>query len=162
MRVGHAAVALLLILAMQHAEIASAACNIVDGKAYGDCGNVRINTASKKALKVRGQAAESAIIEGATVFPGGSLSLSGISNGDIIVNKGGTLYVSGVVNGTVKNLGGAVEIEGSVQEVQTNGGRVVIGGTVGTVNGSGPVTYKKGAVVGGVPTTKTTRTKTKQ
>lgn len=139
-----------------------AACNIANGNAYGDCANVQVNTGSKKHLKVRGHASESRTIEGATVFSGASLALSGVSNSDITVNKGGALHVSGVVNGAIKNLGGVVEIEGSVQEVQTTGGRVVIGGIVGTVTGTGAVTYKKGAVIGGVLTERTRQVGAKQ
>jgi len=135
-----------------------AACKVVDGKAYGDCNNVPVNTGSKRALQVRKSVSESAIIDGATVHSGGSLSLSGVSNGDIIVNKGATLYVSGVVNGTIRNLGGAVEIEGTVRHVETRGGNVTVGGIVDAASGGGPITLKKGAVIAGVPTLKMTRT----
>jgi len=128
-----------------------AACNIVGGKAYGDCGGVRVNEGTKGHLTVRTRTSEAAIIDGATILKGGTLELSGISNGDITVQRGGQLRVTGVVNGTVKNLGGSVEVEGMLHHLHTTGGKVIIGGNVGSVSGEGAVSYKKGAVIGGMP-----------
>ena len=98
-------VLITFFLFASQANITIAACNIVDGKAYGDCGDVKINTSSKPLLEVRGQVSESSIIDGATVYSGASLLLSGISNGNIRVLSGGRLTVSGVVNGEVRNEG---------------------------------------------------------
>ena len=97
-----------------------AACNIVNGKAYGDCA------------------------------------------GDIAVHEGARLRLTGVVNGTVNNLGGNVEVEGTLNHLHTIGGKVVIGGSVGRVSGRGLASYKKGAIVGGVPVNKATRKAGKQ
>ena len=152
-----AAIAFLATIAPSHA-----ACNIIDGKAYGDCAGVRINEGIKGHLTVRAYTAESGIIAGANVLKGGELALSGMSNGDITVHEGGRLVVTGIVDGTVKNLGGSVEIEGMLEHLHTVGGSVLIGGTVGTVSGPGPISYKKGAVVGGVPLQKPTNTRGKQ
>lgn len=82
---------------------------------------------------------------------GGSLHLSGISSGDIVVKRGGRLVVTGVVNGTVRNDGGVVEIEGIVDHLSSEGGTVLVGGQVGSYSGSGPASFKKGAVLQGVP-----------
>lgn len=139
-------------------EPVHSACNIVGGKAYGDCAGVRITEGTKGYLTVRSHVSESAIIDGATVLKGGTLNLRGISNGDIIVHRGARLRVTGVVNGAIKNHGGNVEIEGAADTVQTTGGRITIGGIVGSVSGGGPITYTKGAVIRGVPVEKTTRT----
>jgi hypothetical protein len=128
-----------------------AACNIVNGKAFGDCEGVRINEGIKRHLTVRSYTFESGIIEGATVLRGGQLVLSGISNGDITIHEGARLLLTGIVNGTVNNLGGSVEIEGSLEHLRTTGGQVLIGGIVGSISGPGPTTYKKGAVIGGAP-----------
>ncbi|MDX2035055.1 MAG: hypothetical protein SFX72_00265 [Isosphaeraceae bacterium] len=128
-----------------------ASCNIIDGKVYGDCRGVRLNDGVKGRLTVRSYTAASGIIAGAKILKGGELALSGMSNGDIIVHEGGRLVLTGTVNGTVKNLGGSVEIEGMLDRLYTIGGSSLIGGTVGTVFGTGPVRYKKGAVVSGVP-----------
>jgi hypothetical protein len=136
-----------------------AACNVVDGKAYGDCAGVRFNDGIKGHLTVRTYISESGIIDGATVLNGGELDLSGISNGNITVHEGARLRMSGVVNGTVTNLGGNIEIEGTLDHLHTTGGEVVIGGSVGSISGSGSVSYKKGAVVGGVPFKKAVRKK---
>ena len=146
-----------LFLATLRSNLGTAACNITGGKLYGDCSGVQINKSTRGRLNVKSQVIESGIIQGATVYDGGALTLTGISNGEIIVHKGGTLRVSGVVNGAVINRGGNVEIEGTVNTFETSGGRSVIGGVVGDVAGRGPVTYKKGAVIGGVPTQRTIR-----
>lgn len=99
-----------------------AACNIINGKAYGDCAGVRINEGIKGHLTVRSYTSEAGIIEGATVLKGGELDLSGISNGDIAVHKGARLRLTGIVNGTVNNLGGNVEVEGTLNHLHTIGG----------------------------------------
>lgn len=130
---------------------ANAACNIVNGKAYGDCAGVTVNQNTKGIIIVSSYKSESGIIDGARVKSGGSLRLSGICNGDIEVSKGGTLTVTGIVNGIVKNNGGIVEIEGLVSHVSANSGKTTIGGSVSSVSGVSKIIYKSGAVIGGVP-----------
>jgi hypothetical protein len=138
----------LLLLPMQPAH---AACNIVGGKAYGDCAGVTVRNGEKAPLNVRSSVFESDIVAGATVHSGGSLHLSGVSNGDIVVKRGGRLLVTGVVNGAVRNNGGVVEIEGIVAHLSSDGGTATIGGQVGSFSGTGPARSKKGAVLQGVP-----------
>lgn len=128
-----------------------AACNIVNGKAYGDCRGVSVREGEKSPLNVRSSVFESAIVAGATVHAGGSLHLSGISSGDIVVKRGGRLVVTGVVNGTVRNDGGAVAIDGIVHHLWSQGGTAVVGGQVGSFSGSGPASFKKGSVLQGIP-----------
>jgi len=128
-----------------------AACNIVEGKAYGECSGVKVTSGEKRSFEVRTSVHESSIISGAIVHSGGFLRLSGISNGDIVVNQGGRLEVTGVVNGTVHNLGGKVEIEGIVERLHSSEGKAVVGGQVGIFNGTGPATFKKGAILQGQP-----------
>lgn len=137
--------------------LAVAACNIVDGKAYGDCRNVTVTHGAKPALNLRSTIAESAIVSGATVHPGGALYLSGISNGDIVVRRGGQLTVTGVVNGTVRNEGGSVSIEGMVKHLASNGGVAMIEGSVGSFSGVGPAVFMKGSVLAGTPLPAATR-----
>lgn len=152
----------LAIVLVGAPSFTQAACNVVGGKAYGDCAGVRVNEGSKGHLTVRSYSSESAIIDGGTVLKGGVLELSGISNGDIVVHRGARLRLTGVVNGTVRNLGGTVEVEGILDRLYTTGGNVVVGGNVGSVSGDGPVSYKKGAVVGGVPLERAVRKSRKQ
>jgi hypothetical protein len=156
-RVGRSLVFLYLTIELGRAPAVDAACNIVNGKTYGDCGEVRVTAGAKAQLFVRSFVREVAIINGAIVLEGGVLELSGISNGDIVVHQGGRLKVTGTVNGTVRNLGGYVEIEGILQSLYTTGGNVVVGGNVGNVSGGGLVSYKKGAVLRGVPFEKAVR-----
>lgn len=128
-----------------------AVCNIVNGHAYGDCSGVTINQDIKGYLSVTNRVFESGIISGATVRRGGVLELSGVSNGNIVVEKGGTLTVTGVVNGDIINKGGYIVVDGSAQLIKTTGGTVEIGGIVDRVVGKGLIKYRKGAVVGGIP-----------
>jgi hypothetical protein len=137
--------------------LAHAACNIVDGKAYGDCGSMTIRSGAKPALEVHGYIAESAIISGATIHPGGFLHLSGILNGDIAVRRGGQLTVTGMANGVVRSDGGAVTVEGIVQRLESNGGTTTVGGNVHSVGGSGSIYFKSGSVLAGVPIDKAKR-----
>jgi hypothetical protein len=141
----------LAAAAVANASTAIAACNIIDGKAYGDCAGVTVNQGTKPPLQVRGALSESGIVAGATVFGGGSLHLSGISNGDVTIQKGGRLILTGVVNGTVRNLGGTVEIEGTLESLFTISGKVTVAGTVGSVAGPGAVTFRRGSVLGSTP-----------
>jgi hypothetical protein len=145
----HSSLLTALVLAIP--ITAQAACNIVNGKAYGDCQNVTVRQGARTALNVRSYVNESGIIAGATVHSGGSLHLSGISNGDIFVNKGGLLSVTGVVNATVHNDGGNVKIEGIVSSLVSNGGRASVGGQVGSFIGKGPAVFNKGAILQGAP-----------
>ena len=55
------------------------------------------------------------------------------------------------MNGTVRNLGGSVEVEGILNHLHATGGEVVVGGNVSSISGEGQVTFKEGAVIGGVP-----------
>lgn len=134
------------------APIASwSACNIINGMAYGDCQNVQVHRGTRPALHVRSQVTESAVIAGATVYSGGSLDLTGIANGDVLVNRGGRLSVTGMVSATVRNNGGFVEIEGTIDRLISNGGNTVVSGQVGSFAGRGPVIFKKGSVLQGMP-----------
>ena len=130
---------------------ANAACNIINGKAHGDCTGVTVNQDGKAPLIVRGASSESNIIFGATVFSGGSLYLYGISNGDITIHKGGRLILAGVVSGTIRNLGGTVEVEGTVDHLFTVSGNVIVGGVVHVVSGPGAVSFRRGSVLSGTP-----------
>ena len=133
------------------------ACNIVNGKAYGNCENVQVNQGVRPALRIRNHVMESGIVSGATVYADGSLNFSGIANGDITVNRGGRLSVTGVVNATVRNNGGFVEIEGIIDRLISNGGNAVVSGQVGSFSGKGPVIFEKGAILHGTPIEKRIR-----
>lgn len=132
-------------------SLAHSACNIVNGKTYGDCAGVTINEAPSKFSIVSSYTSESGIISGARVENDGTFYLSGISNGNISVDSGGKLYVTGIVNGSVTNNGGLVEIEGDVSHVVANSGTTTISGIAGGVTGKGTVIYQKGAVINGRP-----------
>ncbi len=127
------------------------ACNIVNGKSYGDCSGVTINSGTNAYTEISSYRSESGIINGAQVKNGGTLHLSGISNGNIIVDKGGKLFVTGIVNGSIINNGGVIEIEGDVSNIVANFGRTIISGNAAGVFGDGNVVFSKGAVIGGRP-----------
>ncbi len=128
-----------------------AACNIVSGEAYGDCGGVTINKGTNGFLKVASYKSISEIIDGAQILPGGTLFLSGMNNGNISVAKNGKLVVTGTSDGTITNNGGTVEIEGTASSVVANSGSTIISGIASHVSGNGKITYIKGAVVNGMP-----------
>jgi hypothetical protein len=130
---------------------AFSACNIVNGKAYGECAGITINSATKEFIEISSYSSESGIISGAQIKNGGTLFLSGTSNGNLSVDKGGKLYVTGVVYGTITNNGGVIEIEGDVSYVVANLGTTLISGIADGVFGKGKVVYRKGAVIGGNP-----------
>jgi hypothetical protein len=124
------------------------ACNVIGDKMYGDCSNVTINTKQRGPIKVKKFRNEAGIISGATIFAGGHLELSGISEGTITVNKGGKLAITGQADSIISY--GSVDIEGQVGRLH-NLGSASIGGIVDSLSGDGKVTYRNGAVVGGVP-----------
>lgn len=143
--------AILVVAALGWNAPSRSACNIVGGKAYGDCGGVQVRTAAPKFLQVQTYISESAIIAGAQVDDGGTLELSGLSQGEIVVNEGGVLRLTGTINGVVSNFGGYVEIEGSLDHLHITHGQAVIGGIVDHISGAGSVILKEGAIVAGKP-----------
>jgi hypothetical protein len=141
-------ICLTLILATVTTNNGFSACNVIGDKMYGDCSNVTVNTRPKKPIKVKEFRDEGGIISGATIFAGGHLELSGISEGTITVNKGGKLALTGQADSIINY--GSVDIEGQVGHLH-NLGSASIGGVVDSLSGKGKVTYRSGAVVGGVP-----------
>ena len=133
----------------------SAACNIINGKKYGDCSNVNIttNASNEEALIVTKYEYVSNIINGAIVKNNAELILTGISNKKIFVEKGGVLEVSGVVNGGVENRG-YIKISGQINGNVNNYGEAFI---EGIIHGQfynqplGSVTTIPGAIISGIP-----------
>lgn len=140
-----------VIIAAWSASAFAGTCNVVNGKAYGDCKGVNVNTGQKGKLVITTSVAESGMIDGAVVKRGGSLQLSGMSVGDITVEAGASLEVNGTVNGSITNNGGKVRINGTARSVHVNSGSLEISGMVDSVSGSGTITFQKGAVIGGKP-----------
>jgi hypothetical protein len=151
MRFSRIAQLLLFLVSCLLPALSQGACNVVNGKAYGDCEGVVLSNNSKPSRMIQSVESEHGIIRGATIQKGGSLELAGISNGNIVVNQGGTLRVTGTVSGTVQNLGGRVQIDGTVQRLHVTAGRTTVAGNVGEVSGQGLVLFRKGAVLRGVP-----------
>jgi hypothetical protein len=144
-------VALVLVSSWFVATTAEAACNIVNGTSYGDCTGVNVNHGKEPYSVVNGFKVVSGISEGATVVRGGSLLVTGIAS-EVKVEKGASLTVKGFVN-AIRNDGGTVEIEGTVDTLFQSAGTTVIAGIVHSVQGNGgEITRRRGSVVGGVPT----------
>lgn len=129
---------------------ALASCNVVNGKPYGDCTNVKVNTEPSPALTARGYQEVDAIYEGAEVPAGAVLVVRGMVNGVTRVHSGGRLIVHGTVNRVICD-DGAVEIAGTAGNVVMNGGTLNVAGIVDHVSGAGAYSYESGAVVNGVP-----------
>ena len=133
----------------------SAACNIYNGKKYGDCSNVNvnINASSNEILIVSDYKLVSNIINGAIVKKNAQLILTGISNKKIFVEKGGVLEVSGIVNGDIENRG-FINISGQVNGNINNYGEAVIEGIIEGQFYNQPlasVTAISGAIISGIP-----------
>jgi hypothetical protein len=148
--------AVILMMGLVASSPAWANCNIVNGKKYGDCTGVSVNTSPKPHQTIADNVDESGIIAGATVKFGGVLTLSGVSEGGIEVHRGGRLVISGVVNGSVSNEGGFVEIEGVVNgDVVSHAGYVSVSGVVQgrLLDGGSGTKYRRehGAVIDGMP-----------
>lgn len=127
-----------------------AVCNIYNGKAYGDCSGVNINTKPTPYKTIKGHETLSGISKGATVESGGSLNASGIID-RIVVRPGARAEIGGIVD-HVRNEGGTIEIHGQVGRLEAQAGTTTIVGMVDSVSGSGKVVRRTGSVVGGTPT----------
>jgi hypothetical protein len=144
-------VALVLVTSWFIPATAEATCNIVNGTSYCDCTGVNVNREKEPYSVVNGFKVVSGTAEGATVVRGGSLVVAGIAS-EVKVEKGARLTVTGIVS-TIRNDGGTVEIEGTVDTLFQSAGATVIAGIVRSVQGnSGEITRRRGSVVGGVPT----------
>jgi hypothetical protein len=86
--------------------------------------------AIKPAISVAGPVIEAGIIASATVLAGGRLTLSGICQGELVVEKDGLLILSGLALGRVLCKGGTVQINGIAEQVFAQSGSVVITGIV--------------------------------
>ncbi|PKH03193.1 hypothetical protein CXF72_07675 [Psychromonas sp. MB-3u-54] len=142
---------LVMLLSVLLPFSAYSACNTVNGKSYGDCSHTSLDSRQQGYVKVTSNKHVTGMIRGATIYSGGFLKLSGISNGDISVNRGGKLIVNGIVNGVISNNGGTINVEGQASTINANSGFTTIGGIIGRVNGRGKIKYQNGAVVGGKP-----------
>lgn len=142
---------IIVIITAWSASAFAGTCNVVNGKTYGVCKEVNVNTGQKGKLVIATSVTESGMIAGAVVKRGGSLKLSGMSVGDITIETGGSLEVSGTVNGSITNNGGKVQINGTARSVRMNSGSLEISGMVDSLSGSGTITFQKGAVIGGKP-----------
>lgn len=132
------------------ANSALAACNIVNGTAYGDCSGVTLNSGASPFRTVSGAESISGIAEGAHVLSGGVLHVSGIAE-RVIVDAGGEATVGGIVR--YLEVSGTVAIAGQVDSLRlVQGGRADVKGVIFDVSGAGTLHLSEGAVVGGVPT----------
>ena len=137
------------VLATLIAPSAHAACNIVDGKAYGDCSNVTINRGTSPRITVDGYRSAAGVIAGARVVSGGSFYLSGIAEGPIIVERGGRVSISGIAG--VVRLAGMGSVSGKARHVILEGGHLDVDGQIGSVSGRGTARFAPGSILGGRP-----------
>lgn len=140
---------ILSLISVWLATSATAACNIVNGKAYGDCSGVTVNTGRKAFQVIDRYHSLAGVSEGAQVLSGGSLSVSGVAD-RVIIEIGGTAYISGVVG--LLEVSGTANITGRVTSILLrDGGRVTIEGIVGGITGEGTAVLEAGSVIGGLP-----------
>ncbi len=141
---------LLSLLSTSLATGASAACNIVNGRAYGDCAGVTVNTGSTPFQVIGTYRSRSGISEGAQVLSGGSLSVSGIAD-RVIVEQGGTAHISGTVQRL--EVSGVAHVSGTVNSILLrDSGCVIVEGIVGGISGNGTALLETGSADAGRPT----------
>lgn len=129
---------------------ASAACNIVNGVAYGDCAGVTVNNGRATFEVVNSYRSLSGISEGAQVLSGGSVSVSGVAD-RVIVERGRTASVSGIVQRL--EVSGTAHVSGQVNFILLRDrGRVTVEGIVSGISGNGFALLEAGSVIAGRPT----------
>ena len=77
-----------VVLAVWAIQAFAGNCNVVNGRAYGKCEGIRVNTTPAGQRVVTSAVTETGMISGAVVERGGSLKLLGMSTGDITVDAG--------------------------------------------------------------------------
>lgn len=123
-------------------------CNIVGDNAYGDCGNVTVNSGPAKSIDVRTSRSVSGIVGDVTVHPGGQLYLSGVAD-DITIKGGGSAIVTGVANNLL--VYGKVKIPGIANVVRVAGGELVLEGQVNAISGNGDIQIRQNSIIAGIP-----------
>ena len=138
----------LLLLIFLIPNLSYSACNVVNGKKYGDCNNVTINKSNPESLTISSYETISGITKYIKILNGGNLNLSGISNGNIIIEKGGSLTISGMAN-SISNNGGKLILSGTANRIYAKDGVTRISGIVNSLYGDGEIQLESGAVVNG-------------
>ncbi len=138
----------IFIVILLHPYKTYSACNIVNGKKYGDCSNVTVNIKSyPKSLIISNNQTISGIKKNIKILAGGDLYLTGISQ-DILIEKYGKLTLTGMAN-NITNNGGTLLIEGNAENIYANGGNTIIKGVINSIVGNGNVKIENGAVING-------------
>lgn len=128
---------------------AEAACNIVNGKTYGDCSGVTVNLGRDAFQDVKNYSSITGLSAGARVLSGGVLSVSGMAD-RIIIEEGGRADISGMVGSLI--VSGAATVSGTVTSaVLSGGGKITIEGVVGSISGVGEAHIREGSVIAGQP-----------
>ena len=144
---------LILLSSVSFATSGFAACNIMNGVAYGDCANVTVNTGRTSFQVVDTYRALTGISEGAQVRTGGSLEVFGTAQ-RVIVERGGMASISGTVQQV--EVRGTVQVSGQVGTILLrNGGRAIVEGIVGQILGDGTALLEAGSIIASRPTTTT-------
>lgn len=136
------------LLSASLATSAFAACNIVNGVAYGDCAGVTVNNGRAAFEVVDSYRSLPGISDGAQVLAGGSVS--GVAD-RVIVEKGGTASVSGIVQRL--EVSGTAHVSGKVDFILLrDGGSVTVEGIVSGISGNGFALLEAGSIIAGRPT----------
>jgi hypothetical protein len=144
---------LICLFSVSFATKGVAACNIVNGTAFGDCAGVSVHTGTTSFQVVDSYLSLTGISEGAKVLSGGSLIVSGIAQ-RVIVEEGGMAQVSGVVQHV--EVSGTVQVSGKIGTILLqDGGRAIVQGIVDQITGNGTALLEAGSVIAGNPTTTT-------
>ena len=142
---------ILILIFLIYPYISYSACNVVNGKKYGNCSHVTININNSnppESFIVSGYKTISGITKDIHILPGGSVYKSGISKGNIIIEKDGRLTISGIAN-SITNNGGVLIVTGIVDSIFAKDGITRISGVVKLLYGEGEIQLEPGSVVNG-------------
>ena len=141
---------ILILIFLIYPYIAYSACNIVNGKKYGNCNHVTvtINKSNPESLIISSYKNISGITKDIQILSGGDAHVSGISGGNIIIEKGGRLTFSGSAN-SITNNGGVLIHTGVANSIFVKSGITKISGVVTLLYGEGEVQIESGSVVNG-------------
>tara|TARA_B100001123_G_scaffold128147_1_gene149034 strand:+ start:114 stop:563 length:450 start_codon:yes stop_codon:yes gene_type:complete len=142
----------IVVLGLLWCNHLQAACAVVNGKTYGDCSNVKIKKIQKNYTPKELKGSLSGMINGDAIV-NKSATLDGMVNGNILIKPGAHLKVYGSVGGSIENYGNLYVsgvVGGSIINFD-NSSTTVEGIVKGDLFGKN-FKKKPGSIISGVPT----------
>ena len=131
-------------------EPESCAVDVSTGKKTGNCSRVKVNIVKLEPKSIGGYKHIYDMFGGGVIKSNSSITIHGISSGDIKIEKNAKLVINGIAEGNIENYG-ELKIYGSLDGDIINYNNVTIGGTVnGKLYGDG-YKFNSGSVINGEP-----------